>query len=183
MSLQASTTGQSMREVIPQNQSKKNRKMTTMKTVSFLFLFLSLLVPMHIQAGQLKLGEALTLDIVTPVSEINKHPEKYLGQRVLIEGLIINVCAARGCWVDIASDLPFEKIKVKVVDGEIVFPMEAKGRLARVEGIAEEMQLTKEQATRMGKHHAEEQGTTFDPASVTGPVNFYRLRGLGAVIQ
>ncbi len=85
--------------------------------------------------------------------------------------------------MDIASDLPFEKIKVKVVDGEIVFPMEVKGRLARVEGIAEEMKLTKEQAIRMGTHQAEEQGSTFDPASVTGPVNFYRLRGLGAVIQ
>jgi hypothetical protein len=154
-----------------------------MKTVSFLFLTLSLLLPMNIQASDLTLGEALTLDTVTPVSEINKHPEKYLGQRVLIEGLIIDVCAARGCWVDIASDLPFEKIKVKVVDGEIVFPMETKGRLARVEGIAEEMKLTKEQAIRMGKHHAEEQGTTFDPASVTGPVSFYRIRGLGAVVQ
>ena len=154
-----------------------------MKTVTYFFLCLCLLVPMSIQASELQLGEALTLDTVTPVSEINNHPEKYLGQRVLIEGLIINVCVARGCWVDIASDLPFEKINVKVVDGEIVFPMETKGRLARVEGIAEEMKLTKEQAIRMGKHHAEEQGTTFDPASVTGPVNFYRLRGLGAVIQ
>ena len=42
-------------------------------------------------------------------------------------------------------------------------------RLARVEGIPEEMKLSKEQAIRMGKHRAEEQGTTFDPASITGP--------------
>ena len=144
---------------------------------------LCLFIPLNILAAELKLGEPLTLDVVTPVSEINKHPEKYLGKRVLIEGLVIDVCAARGCWLDIASDLPFEKIKVKVVDGEIVFPMDAKGRTARVEGIAEEMKLTQEQAVRMGKHHAEEQGTTFDPSTITGPVNFYRLRGLGAVIQ
>lgn len=156
---------------------------TSINSVAAIFSLICLLMPLHIKAAELKFGAPLTLDVVTPVSEINKHPEKYLGKRVLIEGLVIDVCAARGCWLDIASDLPFEKIKVKVVDGEIVFPMEAKGRLARVEGIAEEMKLTQEQAIRMGKHHAEEQGTTFDPSTITGPVNFYRLRGLGAEIQ
>lgn len=157
--------------------------MTIIKPVTSSIVLLCLLLPLNILAGELKFGAPLVLDVVTPVSEINNNPEKYLGQRVLIEGLVINVCAARGCWMDIASDLPFEKIQVKVVDGEIVFPLEAKGRLARVEGIAEEMKLTKEQAIRMGQHHAQEQGTTFDPSSVTGPVLFYRLRGLGAVIQ
>lgn len=154
-----------------------------MKTVFNLAAALFLLLPLTINAGELKLGEPLTLETVTQVSEINKHPEEYLGKRVLIEGLVINVCAKRGCWVDIASDLPFDKIQVKVVDGEIVFPMEAKGRMARVEGVPEEMNLTKEQAIRMGKHRAEEQGTSFDPASITGPVQFYRIKGLGAVIN
>ena len=154
-----------------------------MKALFSLAAALFLLLPLNINASELKLGEPLTLETVTPVSEINKHPEKYLDKRILIEGLVINVCAKRGCWVDIASDLPFEKIQVKVVDGEIVFPMEAKGRMARVEGVPEEMNLTKEQAIRMGKHRAEEQGTSFDPASVTGPVKFYRIKGLGAVIN
>ena len=154
-----------------------------MKTVLSITIFLFFLGPLNIHANELNLGETLTLDSVTAVSEINKNPEKYLGERVLIEGLVINVCAKRGCWVDIASDLPFEKIQVKVVDGEIVFPMEAKGRLARVEGIPEEMKLTKEQAIRMGTHRAEEQGTSFDPSSIAGPVSFYRIKGLGAVIM
>jgi hypothetical protein len=159
------------------------KERSIMKTLTGMIVFLCIFVAANIQAAELQFGAPLTLEEVTPVSEINKNPDKYLGQRVLIEGLVIDVCATRGCWLDIASDMPFEKIKVKVVDGEIVFPMEAKGRLARVEGIAEEMKLTKEQAIRMGQHHAEEQGTTFDANSITGPVNFYRLRGLGAVIQ
>lgn len=154
-----------------------------MKTVLTLISALLLFFPSIGSAESLQLGQPLSLTEVTKVSEINSHPEKYLGKKVMIEGLIIDVCAARGCWMDIASDLPFEKIKIKVVDGEIVFPMEAKGKLARVEGIPEEIKLTKEQAMKMGKHHAEEQGTTFDPASVTGPVSFYRIRGLGAEIK
>lgn len=153
-----------------------------MKTLFRIIVISMFLVPICSFAKPLILGQVLSLDTVTAVSEINKNPEKYLGKNVLIEGLIIDVCAKRGCWMDIASDLPFEKIQVKVVDGEIVFPIETKGRTARVEGIVEEIKLTKEQAIRMGKHRAEEQGTQFDPSSVTGPVSFYRLKGLGAEI-
>lgn len=154
-----------------------------MKTLLNLLVVSLLTLPVVSFGKPLQLGEPLSLKTATPVSEINKHPEKYLGKKVLVEGLIINVCAKRGCWMDIASDVPFEKIQVKVVDGEIVFPLEAKGKNARVEGVAEEIKLTKEQAISMGKHHAEEQGTTFDPATVTGPVSFYRIKGLGAEIE
>ncbi len=134
------------------------------------------------QSQELKLGDALILNDVTKVSEINANPDKYLNKRVQIEGLIVEVCAARGCWMNIASDIPFEKIQVKVVDGEIVFPLEAKGRMARVEGIVQKLSLTQKKALKMAKHRAEEQGTDFDPTSITGPVTFYRVRGLGAVI-
>ncbi len=154
-----------------------------MKTLFCLLVLCLFSLPVHGFGKPLQLGAPLSFDTVTPVSEINNNPEKYLGKQVLIEGLIINVCAKRGCWMDIASDVPFEKIQVKVVDGEIVFPLEAKGKKARVEGVAEEIKLTKEQAIYMGKHRAEEQGTTFDPASVTGPVSFYRIKGLGAEIE
>ena len=142
-----------------------------------------LLLPVFAFAQELKLGESLTITEVTKVSEINKHPEKYLGKRVMIEGLIINVCSARGCWMDIASDVPFEKIQIKVVDGEIVFPLEAKGKTARVEGITEEIKLSQDEAIEMGKHQAMESGGTFDPTTITGPVSYLRLRGLGAEIQ
>lgn len=154
-----------------------------MKMILALATLLSLFVSLSAHAAALQLGERLSLSTVTAVSEINNNPEQYLNKRVQIEGLIISVCATRGCWVDIASDVPFEKIQVKVVDGEIVFPMEAKGKMAKVEGIAEELKLSKEQALKMGKHLAEEQGVVFDPSSITGPTNVYRIRGLGAVIE
>lgn len=150
-----------------------------------LLLAILLLLPLPglVLAEEIRLGEPLTLTEVTKVSDINKNTEKYIGKRVLIEGMVINVCAARGCWLDISSDVPFEKIQVKVVDGEIVFPLEAKGRTARVEGIAEELKLSQEEATELARHQAMESGGTFDPATITGPVNFLRLRGLGAVIR
>ena len=148
-----------------------------------LAILLLLPLPGFVLAGEIRLGEPLTLTEVTKVSDINKNAGKYVGKRVLIEGMVINVCAARGCWMDISSDIPFEKIQVKVVDGEIVFPLEAKGRTALVEGIAEELKLSREEAVELARHQAMESGGTFDPATITGPVNFLRIRGLGAVIR
>lgn len=154
-----------------------------MKFQPFYQLFLCLLLTVSLQAKTISLGEPLTLTTITKVSEINSNPRQYLGKRVLIEGLIIDVCGGRGCWIDIASDVPFDKIQVKVVDGEIVFPLEARGKIARVEGKVEELRLTKEEATWMAQHRAEEKGEEFDPSTITGPVTYYRIRGIGAELE
>jgi len=128
-------------------------------------------------------GEALTLREVTPVSAILDDPEHYLGERVLVEGMIVAVCESKGCWMDIASDREFEKIQIKVDDGVIVFPLSERGKQALVEGIVEELQLTEEQAIEQAQHHAEEMGEEFDPSSVpAGPQTIYRIRGIGAVV-
>ena len=127
-------------------------------------------------------GEPLTLDEVTPVSSILSNPDAWVGQRVQVEGMIVAVCEMRGCWMDIASDRESEKIQIKVEDGEIVFPLTAKGKTALVEGTVEVVELTLEEAIEAARHKAEEHGEEFDPTTVTGPETIYRIRGLGAVI-
>jgi hypothetical protein len=128
-------------------------------------------------------GKDLELTDTTKVSDILDTPEKYIGKKVLIEGRVVDVCKKRGCWVEIASDKEFQTILVKVKDGEIVFPMEAKGHLGLFEGVVEKLELSKEQCIRQMKHHAEETGEEFDPATVTEGKTIYRLRGLGAKIN
>lgn len=127
-------------------------------------------------------GAALTLDEPTKVSEILAAPESYMGQKVLIEGQVLEVCAKAGCWMEIASDEPAQKIKVKVNDGEIVFPMAAKGKTAKVEGEVYKIELDAEQARSYQEHLAEEQGVPFDSTSVSGPMTIYQIKGLGAEI-
>lgn len=128
-------------------------------------------------------GHGVTLSEVIPVSAINDTPQKYVGKRVLVEGMILEVCTSRGCWIYLSSDRPFEKIRVKVTDGEIVFPVAAQGHMARVEGIVQEMRRSKKDLIEWKKHLADEKGITFDPSTVTGPEVTYRLRGLGAEIK
>ena len=128
-------------------------------------------------------GEALTLTEITKVSAILDAPEQYIGQRVLVEGMVVAVCEEKGCWMDIASDAEFEKIQIKVDDGVIVFPLTARGHQALVEGTVEQLELTYEQALAQAQHEAEEHGEEFDPTSVPeGPQTIYRIRGLGAIV-
>lgn len=127
-------------------------------------------------------GEPLTLTETTAVSTILEDPEAWVGERVLVEGMVVEVCEKRGCWMDIAADTEFGRIQVKVDDGVIVFPLTARGKNALVEGTVEKVELTYEEAVEQARHQAEEHGEEFDPASVTGPETTYRIRGLGAVI-
>ena len=106
-----------------------------------------------------KYGRPLTLTEPTKISEIEKTPQAFVGKKVLVSGTIVEVCAKRGCWMDIASDTPFEKIQIKVTDGVIVFPMSARGKSALVEGMVEELRMSQQQAIAYGRHKAEERGS------------------------
>ena len=121
-------------------------------------------------------------DIVT-ISSIYDNPAKYVGKTVKVEGLIVDVCSTRGCWMSLASDRAFETLRVKVADGEIVFPITARGKKGIVQGNIQEIKMSMEQAVEFKKHQAQESGKAFDPASVTGPVTLYQVYAVGAEIE
>ena len=85
--------------------------------------------------------------------------------------------------MDINGKNPDEKIRVKVEDGVIVFPVEAKGKEALVEGEVEKLELTEKQARGWFKHVAEEKGEPFDSTSIQGAMTIYRIKGSGAEIE
>ena len=133
-------------------------------------------------AGGKVYGKGVHLQETTKVSAILNDPDPYIGKTVKIEGIILEVCAKRGCWVYVAGEGEGEKIQVKVTDGEIVFPMSASGNMAVVEGVVEELKISKEEKIKYLQHLAEEKGKPFDPSTVKDE-RMIRLRGLGAVIE
>jgi hypothetical protein len=151
------------------------------KKIVLLLLSFSLLLTT--QAFTKTFGAGLTLKEATPLSTVLASPDSFVGKKVQVKGMILEVCERRGCWMYIAGDKPFEKIRVKVVDGEIVFPMEARGRQGTVEGIVQKFVLSRAQVIAQMQHYAEEQGETFDPSTVKSGQTIYQLRGLGAEIE
>lgn len=128
------------------------------------------------------LGAPLALEKPTPIGEVLGHPDRFVGRPIQVRGKVSAVCEMMGCWMNLVDPATSRSIRVKVNDGEIIFPKEAVGKTALAEGKLEKLDLTREQAIERARHEAEERGRMFDPASVTGPVTIYQLRGTGAVI-
>ncbi len=128
-------------------------------------------------------GAPLSLKETTSISAILENPDSFVGKTLQVRGLVVNVCASRGCWMSIAGEKPFEQLRFKVEDGEMVFPMTARGKTATVEGVLQKFVLSKEDVIAYQTHHAQQTGESFDPATVTSGETYFQLRGLGAVIE
>ncbi len=126
--------------------------------------------------------EKLTLNEKTKISEILSNPADFVGKKILVEGEVLAVCKMAGCWMEV-TDEDGNKIRVKVIDGDIVFPEEAIGKSAVVEGEVYKIELDEEQARDYLEHMAEDAGEEFDESSVNGPMTLYQIKGFGAVIQ
>ena len=124
----------------------------------------------------------MNLNQSAAISAVLKQPEAFEGKAVRIEGTIAEVCPKKGCWIDVRGS-EGEKIRVKVNDGEIVFPLSSNGHQTTVEGVVERIELTETQAKNWKAHEAEEKGETFDPQSVTGPMTICLIKGSVAEIK
>jgi len=128
-------------------------------------------------------GAGVTKNESVSIAAILDDPSAYADKTVRVEGLVTDVCAKRGCWFDMAGDAAGKKMRFKVQDGVMVFPMTAKGRYAIAEGKLVVQQLTLEETRAHAAHEAEEQGKEFDPNTITEPTMVVRLDGTGAVIR
>ena len=116
------------------------------------------------------------------ISDIAADPEAFDGRTVRIEGMVTDVCSKRGCWIEMAGGAAGKKARFKVKDGEMVFPMSAKGKQAVAQGKVVAQKLSIEEARALEKHYAEEAGREFDPESITEGRTVFRIQGTGAVI-
>lgn len=129
------------------------------------------------------LGKPLELKKQTPIADLQKKPADYVGKTVQVRGKVAEVCEKMGCWMNLVDPASNARVRIKVKDGEIVFPKEAIGKMAVAEGKFVKIELTREQALEQAKHEAEENKKPFDPSKITGPVTIYQIQGSGAVIE
>lgn len=117
------------------------------------------------------------------ISAVLANPSSYNGKTVRVEGTITDICPKRGCWFEMAGEAPGEKLRFKVDDGVMTFPMEAKGQYAVAEGVVAVRELTLEETKQRAEYEAKEYGKPYDPASITKPRAIVRIDGTGAVLR
>lgn len=155
-----------------------------MRNLAFAFAAAALLPAVVLAREPMRLGKALTTTREPlAVSRILAKPEPLVGKTVQVKGRVTEVCQMAGCWMALADLETAKVLRVKVNDGDIVFPKESVGRIAVAEGKLARFALTKDQAVDMARHEAEEQGRKFNPASVKSGAVIYQIQGSGAVIE
>ncbi len=127
-------------------------------------------------------GAGVSSENLVKVSELLEHPDKYVGETIRVEGIAVGVCSHRGCWVEIASDKEGDTVRVKVKDGEIVFPPDLLGSTLAAEGVWTANKLDLDTTKKVCEHRAHESGEDFDPETVTECMTLYQITGTGAVV-
>lgn len=133
-------------------------------------------------AGELKLGAPLALKKQTAIAALDSKPADFVNKQVQVKGKVVEVCEKAGCWMNLVDTKTSAKVRIKVKDGEIVFPKEAVGKMAVAEGTFTKIEMTKDQLIAQLKHEAEENNKKFDPATVTEGKTIYQIKGTGAVV-
>ncbi|KZN56272.1 DUF4920 domain-containing protein [Pseudoalteromonas luteoviolacea] len=88
---------------------------------------------------------------ITPISTLLSNAQRYTTEPATIKGTVTRVCQKRGCWMQLASDKKFQTLRVKVRDGDMVFPMTAQGKTAFATGTLKVHPLTLEQTNQRRK--------------------------------
>lgn len=130
--------------------------------------------------GAEKFGKGLTLKESTPIGTILGAPDQYVGKMIQVKGTITEVCQMMGCWLQIQDG--DKGLRVKVKDGEIMFPKNGAGKKAVAEGLLKKIELNQQQAVAWAKHEAEERGQKFDPSKIKSGMTMYQIQGTGAVV-
>ena len=130
-------------------------------------------------------GNFSSVEKIQSIKDLISNKDVFINKKVKIRGLIKEVCPMRGCWLEVTDENGIDKLRIKVTDGDIVFPLSARGRNIEAEGQFSILTLNKQQAKNWKKHLAAEKGIEIDTSEIILSQNDYfeyRLNTAGAKI-
>lgn len=145
-----------------------------MKPIQYLLLTTALALTAF-TASAITFGGVVDKTKLVEVADILAKPQSYLQQQVTVKGTVEAVCQKKGCWMQFAADANQPTFRIKVKDGDMVFPVSAKGKTAYASGKLDPIEMDLESTREYLAHKAQEQGQAFDPASVTEAITLYQL--------
>ena len=130
-------------------------------------------------------GNFSSAEKIQNIVDLISNKDVFINKEVKVRGLVNEVCPMRGCWLEVMDENGIDKLRIKVTDGDIVFPLSAKGRNIEAEGQFSILTLNKQQAKNWKKHLAAEKGIEIDTSEIILSQNDYfeyRLNTTGAKI-
>lgn len=145
----------------------------------FLLSFSIIAKPQHFGKKVAKISK----ESLTPISKLLETPKNYEGKEVTISGMVTNVCSMRGCWMEFASDKKYQSLRIKVRDGDMVFPLSAKGKVAYATGTLHSKTYSKDELISFAKQRAKKSGKPADLSKITGPQTYHNFIPTGVSIE
>jgi hypothetical protein len=125
-------------------------------------------------------GKGVTLKTATPIATLLAAPKDYTGKTVRVDGVVTAVCDKAGCWMDLRDEQADPKtaktLRMKVKDGEIVFPVAAKGKKASIEGVFEPV------GEAMAHEYAADAKEAKAGSDMKAAAPSFQLKGTGAIV-
>lgn len=150
------------------------------RTKSGLLLLITLLSSYSF--AEQKFGGGADMKQFLELSTLMKSPANYADKTITVKGEIKEVCHKKGCWMELSAGKNFDSLIVKVRDGDMVFPISSRGKVAFATGVLTASQLDVERTRAYLEHRAEENNLDFDPASVVKGMTLYRLKPTGVTV-
>lgn len=136
----------------------------------------------HSLSASDQFGPAFATSNSVAVSQILSDPAAYVNKTVTVRGTVSEVCQKKGCWLQFKTDAAAPVFRLKVRDGDMVFPVSARGKTAYATGLLSANHMTLAQSRDYLAHRAEEQGEPFDASSVQ-PLTVYQLAPVSVLIE
>ena len=126
----------------------------------FFFVMSLVMVVTSVARGAETFGAAPTVTTATPIAQLLAKPADFQGKTVRVEGIVTGVCTMMGCWMALApTDAPKgPAILIKVDDGVVVFPANARGKRATAQGVVERVGSADAEGQEAAREHAEHEG-------------------------
>ena len=122
-------------------------------------------------------GNRPSKGVIYDVDELLSLADEKLETNLLVNGIITEVCPMRGCWLQVKDYNSTSSIRIKVTDGEIVFPLSAKGKNIIAKGMFTKLELSEKQAKNWKHHLALEKGIELDTSKIVlSKSDFYEYR-------
>ncbi len=130
-------------------------------------------------SSQEKFGAGVAIDQPTPIADIVKNPEAFVGKTIRIDGTATAVCQHMGCWMAVSESAKegAATVRLKVEDGVIVFPVSAKGKAVSAQGTFERIKAGDAEGNEAASEHAKHEAK---PQAVTAK---YQLKATGALVK
>ena len=137
--------------------------------------------PVNLKAGEkITRGAAFSKEAKRiSLEEALKSPEKFAGQTVAVEGIVVRSCKKEGCWMELGTKQGAKSVRVTFGDHAFFIPLNAAGLDVKAEGTFQTKVLSKEHVD----HLIKDDGAKFDNRNPDGTVTEVSFDAKGVVLS